>query len=121
MMVEEATRDIIFQDYNVVIDGQTFFDQPVKINLITFDNIRKIATGLGDDNINGCLLDYNYFNNYYKMIAIGLSKQQALEADTKAIQQINFTENLDRDGNKNTGFYYRRSKRNNFRFFTRNC
>ena len=96
MMVEEVTRDIIFQDYNVVIDGQTFFDQPVKINLITFDNIRKIATGLGDDNINGCLLDYNYFNNYYKMIPIDLSKQQALDADPKAMQRINFTANLHR-------------------------
>ena len=37
------------KDYNVVIDGQTFFDQPVKNNLTTYDNIRKIATGQGDD------------------------------------------------------------------------
>ena len=103
-----------------MIDVQDLFDQPVKNYLITH-NIQKIATGQADGYATGCLLDYNYFNNYYKMIAIGLSKQQALEADTKAIQQINFTENLDRDGNKNTGFHYRRSKRNNFRFFTRNC
>ena len=41
-------------------------------------------------------IDYNYFNNYYKMIAIDLNKQQALDVDTKAIQQINFTENLNR-------------------------
>ena len=40
-----------------------------------------------------CLLDYNYFNKYYKMIAIDLSKQQALDADPKAIQQINFNGN----------------------------
>ena len=43
----------------------------------------------------GCLLDYNYFNNYYKMIAMDLSKQQALDPNPKAIQQINFTDNLD--------------------------
>ena len=74
------------------------FDQPIKNNLITYDNIRKIATGQGDDYTTGCLLDYNYFSNYYKMIAIDLSKQQALDADPKEIQQINFTANLDRDG-----------------------
>ena len=76
-----------------------FFDQPVKNNLITYDNIRKIATGQGDDYTTGCLLDYNYFNNYYKMIAIDLSKQQALDADPKAMQQINLTANLDQEGN----------------------
>ena len=50
-------------------------------------------------NIAGCLLDYSYFKDYYKMIAIDLSKQQVLDADPRAIQQINFTPNLDRAGN----------------------
>ena len=80
-----------------------FFDQPVKNDKITYGNIRKVATGQGDYTT-GCLLDYAYFKNYYKMIAIDLSKQQALDADPKAIQQINFTANLDRDGN--TRFYF---------------
>ena len=48
----------------------------------------------------GCLLDYSYFKDHYKIIAIDLSKQQALHADRRAIQQINFTVNLDRAGNK---------------------
>ena len=82
--------------YNVMIDGQNFFNQPVRNNLRTFDNIWKIAIGLGDDYTTGCLLDYNYFNNYYKMMAIDLGKQQALDADPKAIQKINFTGNLAR-------------------------
>ena len=56
--------------------------------MITF---KKIATGQGDDYTTGCLLNYNYFNNYYEMIAIDLSKQQELDADSKVIQQINFT------------------------------
>ena len=51
-----------------------------------------------------CLLDYTYFKKYYKMIAIDLSKQEALDADPKAIKQINFTVNLDRAGN--TRFYF---------------
>ena len=74
-------------------------DEPVKQNKATYENIRKIATGQGDDYTTGCLLDYIYFKNYYKMIAVDLSKQQALDADLKAIQQINFTANLDRAGN----------------------
>ena len=72
------------KDYKVVIDGQNLFDEPVKNNLIPYDNIRKTGTGQGDDYATGCLLDYNYFNNYYKMIAIDLNKQQALDADPKS-------------------------------------
>ena len=53
----------------------------MKIELLTYENIQKIATGQGDDYTTGCLLDYNYFKNYFKMIAIDLSKQQELEAD----------------------------------------
>ena len=83
------------KDYNVMIDGRNFFDQPIKNDLKTYDNIRKIATGQGDDCTIGCLLDYPYFKKYYKLIAIDLSKQQKLDADRKAIQQINFTWNLD--------------------------
>ena len=82
----------------IIIDGKSFFGQPVKNDLITYGNTRKISTGQGDDYTTGCLLDYDYFKIYYKMIAIDLSKQQALDADPKAIQQINFTENLDQAG-----------------------
>ena len=77
-----------------MIDGQKFSDQPVKNNLRAYDKIKKIATGQGDDYTTGCLLDYSYFNKNYKMIAIDLSKQQALDADSKAIQKINFAGNL---------------------------
>ena len=72
------------KDYNVMIDGKNFFDQP-----IIYENIRKIATGQGDDYTTGCLLDYSYFKDHYKLIAIDLSKQQALDADPRIIQQIN--------------------------------
>ena len=65
-----------------------FFDQPIKNDEITCENIRKIATGQKDDYTTGCLLDYTYFKNYYKMIVIDLNKQQALDADPRAIQQI---------------------------------
>ena len=54
------------KDYNVMIDGRNFFDQTIKNDLKTYDNIRKIATGQGDHYISGCLLDYPYFKKYYK-------------------------------------------------------
>ena len=78
---------------------KSLFDQPKKNIKVTYKNIRKIVSGQGDDYTIGCLLDYTYFKNYYKIFAIDLSKQQALDTDPKTIQQINFTANLDRTGN----------------------
>ena len=49
------------KDYNVMIDGQKFFDQPVENYIRIYDKIQKIALGQGDDCTTGCLLDYNYF------------------------------------------------------------
>ena len=69
---------------------------------MTCDNIQNIATAQGDDYTTVFLLDYNYFKNYYKMIAIDLRKQPALDADSKAIQQIDFTGNLE---NQSTIFF----------------
>ena len=76
-----------------MIDGQNVLDQPIRNILITYGNTQKISAGQGDDYTTGCLLDYDYFKKY-KMISIDLSKQQTLDADPKAMQQINFTENL---------------------------
>ena len=100
------------KDYNVLMNGKSFFDQPVKNNNVTYENIRKIAIGQGDDYTTGCLLNYQYIKDYYKMIAIDLNKQQALVADLRAIQQINFTGNLDRAGNIIIYFILEESKRN---------
>ena len=65
----------------------------------TYENARKVATGQGDYYTTGCLLDYTYFKENYKLITIDLSKQQVLDADPRKIQQIHFTKNLDRTGN----------------------
>ena len=98
------------KDYNIVINGENFLDQPIKNNKITYDNIRKIATGQGGDYTTGCLLDYPYFKDTYKMIAVDLSKQQVLDADPRAIQQINFTANLDRAENARVYFILEEAK-----------
>ena len=79
--IQKYTQDIIMQrkkkNYNVMIDGNNFFDQPVESDMRTCDNILKIATGKEDDYTTGCLLDYNYIKKD-KMIAIDLSKQEGL-------------------------------------------
>ena len=78
-----------------MIVGQNFFDQSIKNDLRIYDNIRKIAIGQRDDFTVGSLLDYPYFKEYDKLMVIGLSKQEPLDADTKKVQQTNFTGNLD--------------------------
>ena len=92
-----------------MIDGKNSFDQPVKNDKIIYENVRKIATGQGCTT-NGCLLDYVYFRDNHKMIAIDLSKQQALDADPRAIQQINFIANLDRANNTRIFFIIEEAK-----------
>ena len=98
------------KDYNAMVDGKNFFDQPINSDLKTYENIRRIATGQGDDYTTGCLLDYSYFKENYKMIAIDLSRQNELDADPRAIQQINFTANLDRAGNTTMFFITEEAK-----------
>ena len=98
------------KDYNIMINGENFFDQPIKNNKVTYENIRKTATGQEDDYTTGCLLDYPYFATIYKIIAVDLSKQQALDAGPRAIQQINFTANLDRAGNTRVYFILEEAK-----------
>ena len=93
-----------------MINGENFFDQPIKKNKVTYENIRKIAAGQGDDYTTCCLLDYPYFRDTYKMIAVDLSKQQALDTDPRAIQHINFTANLDRAGNTRVYFILEEAK-----------
>ena len=102
--------NVEIKDYNIMINGENFFDQPIKNNKGTYENIRKIATAQGDDYTTGCLLDYSYFIDTYKMIAVDLSKQQVLDADPRAIQQINFTANLDRAGNTRIYFILKEAK-----------
>ena len=94
-----------------MINGENLFDQPIKNNKVTYENIRKIATGQRDDYTSWCLLDYLYVNDIYKITATDLSKQQALDTDFIANQQINFTANLDRAGS---------TRRNCSRLFTWN-
>ena len=77
-------------NYNVLIDGRNFYDQPVNDQIKKYDEVRKVMAGKVDDNTNGSLLDYYYFLKHYQLIAVDLSKQKELDADPRAIQQIGF-------------------------------
>ena len=94
-------------------------DQTINNDIKTYKNIRKNVTGQGDDYTTGCLLDYPYFRENYKMITIDLSKQQALDADPRAIQQINFAANLDRAANTAMFFFIEEAKESVLDFLQR--
>ena len=102
--------NVEIKDYNVMIDGKNFFDQPVKNDKVTYENIRKITTGQGDDYTTGCLLDYTYFKNCCNMIAVDLSNQQVLNVDPEAIQQINITADINIAGRTKIYFFLEKSK-----------
>ena len=88
------------KNYNVLIDGRNFYDQPINDLIKQYDEVRKVSTGQGDDYTTGCLLDYAYFKDNYKLIAVDLSKQKALDVDLSAIQKIVFQVVV--GGNNNT-------------------
>ena len=79
------------KNYNIKIDGRSFYDQSINELIIQYDEIRKISTGQSDDYTTGCLLEFAHFEKNYRLIAVDLSKQNDLDADSRAIQQIIFT------------------------------
>ena len=83
------------KNHNIEIDGRNFYDQSINDLIRQYDEVRKISTGQDDDYTTGCLLDFAYFEKIYRLIAADLSKQKALDADPKAIQQIIFTGKTD--------------------------
>ena len=84
-------------NYNGLIDGRNFYDQPINDQIKKYDEIRKIATGKGDDYTTGYLLDYQYFRDHYQLIVVDLFKQKELDADPRAIQQNEFYGKLETD------------------------
>ena len=86
-----------------MVEGKIFFDQPVKNYLRRNENIQKIATVQGDD--------YNCFKEH-KLSARTLSEQQSLDVDPIAIQQINFTGNLEQKEGATMLFFTEESQEN---------
>ena len=80
---------IDFKEY-VIIDGRNFYDNPIESDVEKYRELKKVMIGKGEDYTTGSLLDYNYFKKHYKLVAVDLSKQKELDADPRAIQQIEF-------------------------------
>ena len=76
--------------YNVIIDGRTFYGNPIESDIEKYRELKRVMIGKGEDYTTGSLLDYNYFDKHYKLVAVDLSKQKELDADPRAIQQIEF-------------------------------
>ena len=81
---------IDIEKYNVIIDGRNFYDNPIDSDIEKYRELKKVMIGKGEDYATGSLLDFNYFDKHYKLVAVDLSKQKELDADPRAIQQIEF-------------------------------
>ena len=95
MQIEIIIKDIILprvdiKDSNAIIDGRNFYDNNINSDVEKYTELKKVMIGKGDDYTTGSLLDYDYFKKSYKLVAIDLSKQKELDADPRAIQQIQF-------------------------------
>ena len=75
---------------NVIIDGRNFSDNPIESDIEKYRELKKVMIGKGEDYTTGSLLDFNYFDKHYRLVAVDLSKQRELDADPRAIQQIEF-------------------------------
>ena len=78
------------EKYNVIIDGRNFYDNPIENDIEKYRELTKVMIGKGEDYTTRSLLDFNYFDKHYKLVAVDLSKQKELDADPRAIQQIEF-------------------------------
>ena len=101
-----ATRDgrrkcylprIDLKKYNVIMDERNFYDNPIENDTEKYRELKRVIIGKGEDYTTGSLLDYNYFKKHYKLVAVDLSKQKELDADPRAIQQIEFKYMLETD------------------------
>ena len=81
--------------YYVIIDRRNFYDNPIKNDIEKYRELKKVMIGKGEDYTTGSLLDYDYFIKHYKLVAVDLSKQKQLDADPRAIQQIEFKYTLE--------------------------
>ena len=122
----------IIEYYNVIINGKNFYDWAIDSDLKHSKKIRKVTTGQDEDCTIRCLLDYDYIKNYYRLIAVDLSRQKEFDANPKVTQQIEFVGQLkNKDNDYNTidaddTIYvnfnrFRKNKRNSLKVLSKKC
>ena len=104
--------------YNVIIDGRNFYDNPIESDIEKYRVLKKVMIGKGEDYTAGSLLDFNYFKKHYKLVAVDLSKQKELDADPRAIQQIEFNYMLETNS---TIYWILEKSKEYIRILQRNC
>ena len=85
---------IDIKDYNILIDGRNFYDQNINDKIKVYDETRKVGLGKGDNYTVGSLIDYQYFQDHWKVVCCNLSSQSQLDSDPRTIQQIEFVYKL---------------------------
>ena len=119
----------IIQNYDVITNGKNFYDQAVNSNIKRSEKIRKLTTWQGEGYTSGSLLDYEYTKNHYRLIAVDLRRQKELDADPKAIQQIEFVGQLKNEEGVNADWIQsmfvstvlEKNQRNKIKIFSRKC
>ena len=92
--------------HNVVIDGRNFYDNLIENDIEKYRELKKVMIGKGEEYTTGSLLDYDYFKKHYKLIVVDLSQQKELDADPRAIQQIEFKYMLEGNNDNNSTIYW---------------
>ena len=92
--------------YNVIIDGINFYENRIESDIGKYRGLKKVMIGKEEDSTTGFLLDYDYFKEHYKLIAVDLSKQKELDADPRAIRQIEFKYMLEGNDDNNSTIYW---------------
>ena len=109
---------IDLEKYNVIIGGRNFYDNPIESDIEKYRELKKVMIGKGEDYTTGSLLDFNYFDKH-KLVAVDLSKQKELDADLRAIQQVEFKYML--GTNSTIYLVLKKLKKTILEFYKRNC
>ena len=99
LLEDSKLKDIIYQNELLIVVMSSSMEKTIDSDIKRYEEIRKLTTGQGEDNTTGCLLDYDYIKNHYRLMAVDLSRQKELDAYPKSIQQIEFVGQLKKVNN----------------------
>ena len=99
LLEDSKLKDIIYQNELLIVVMSSSMEKTIDSDIKRYEEIRKLTTGQGEDYTTGCLLDYDYIKNHYRLMAVDLSRQKELDAYPKSIQQIEFVGQLKKVNN----------------------
>ena len=99
LLEDSKLKDIIYQNELLIVVMSSSMEKTTDSDIKRYEEIRKLTTGQGEDYTTGCLLDYDYIKNHYRLMAVDLSRQKELDAYPKSIQQIEFVGQLKKVNN----------------------